>query len=151
MGDREGVQEKAAASREEVPPSHKAKTNTSIFPVGYTSHSGDQLRSVLSRHFGAGSYDLVAKNCNSFTDCALAFLLSRRLPKKYSSVETLGTSMPNVLSFASCYCYKTNPGAFDVDKVIMQIDENAGKGTAEDEYRRLLPIDYSRPLSLLRR
>ncbi|CAE7677233.1 spin [Symbiodinium pilosum] len=43
--------------------------------MGLTRISGDDLREQLGRFFKRGSYDLLRKNCNSFTDCALFFLL----------------------------------------------------------------------------
>eukprot|EP00928_Gymnodinium_smaydae_P061584 TRINITY_DN45629_c0_g1_i1.p1 TRINITY_DN45629_c0_g1~~TRINITY_DN45629_c0_g1_i1.p1 ORF type:complete len:219 (+),score=35.78 TRINITY_DN45629_c0_g1_i1:86-742(+) len=117
-----------------VPFSHLQKTGTRVVEVGSTHRTGSDLTERLDRHFRPGTYDIVRKNCNSFTDCALAFLVSRRLPKMYSTVEQLGRGIgAGVLSFASGGRYKANPkaDAFSVDAVVMQVDDNAWMGTAE--------------------
>eukprot|EP00971_Amphidinium_carterae_P016317 321643-Amphidinium_carterae.1 len=43
-------------------------------PMGRAACSRDQLLSKLGQHFQEGTYDLLRKNCNSFTDCALYIL-----------------------------------------------------------------------------
>merc|ERR1712113_375062 len=90
----------------------------------------------LGTHFRAGSYDLTVKNCNAFTDCALAFLLSRRLPRKYSSTEKLGQGIPNLLNWASGGRYVANEKAqnFDLEATVLRIDENAWMGTTEVDH-----------------
>jgi len=131
--DKDGVQAKKISVA--IPPSHANKTSTNVINVGNTNRTGEELIQKLSRFFQPGSYDLICKNCNTFTDCALAYLLSRRLPKMYSSVEAMAKGMPTVLSLASGGRYKANPAAvnFDVEKVVMSIDENAWMGTASAE------------------
>jgi len=69
--------------------SHQGKPSE-IVDLGYSRHNGLQLLCVLQPYFAPSSYDLVRKNCNSFSDCALHFLLRKRLDKKYSALERLG-------------------------------------------------------------
>merc|ERR1711924_94711 len=86
--------------RFDIPPSHFGKDRSVVFEVGQTQKTGDDLSEVLKPYFQQDSYDLVCKNCNSFTDCALAFLLSRRLPKKYSMTESLGKDLPRITPYS---------------------------------------------------
>merc|ERR1712157_163322 len=41
------------------------------FAMGTAQRSAQQLRDELSSHFLPGTYDLLRKNCNSFSDAAL--------------------------------------------------------------------------------
>mmetsp|Transcript_21206 Transcript_21206/g.38718 ORF Transcript_21206/g.38718 Transcript_21206/m.38718 type:complete len:193 (+) Transcript_21206:128-706(+) len=115
------------------PGSHAPMTNTKVTSVGKTKKSGPDLVNCLRAYFAAGSYDHIAKNCNSFTDCALAFLISRRLPKALRRMEQLGKDNPNMVAIASNGRYKPNPKAkdFDLEKVVLKVDANAWMGTTE--------------------
>ncbi|CAK9043157.1 Desumoylating isopeptidase 1 (DeSI-1) (PPPDE peptidase domain-containing protein 2) [Durusdinium trenchii] len=57
--------------------------------VGLSAASGAELLSFLGEHFREGSYDLLRKNCNAFTDCALYFLCEQRLDLRYRAMEQL--------------------------------------------------------------
>ena len=46
-----------------------------------------QVSLALREHFARNTYDLLRKNCNTFSDVALAFLLGRRLDPKYNQVR----------------------------------------------------------------
>jgi hypothetical protein len=63
-----------------------------ITELGYTTMPRRKLVEALKPHFGPGSYDLLRKNCNSFSDCALYFLLGQRLDEKYRSMEKVGAT-----------------------------------------------------------
>jgi hypothetical protein len=128
----DGLQCRVVANRFDIPPSHFGKDRSMVFEVGQTQKTGDDLSEVLKPYFQQDSYDLVCKNCNSFTDCALAFLLSRRLPKKYSMTESLGKDLPRITSLLTDGRYKPNPKAqkFNLDKVVLHVDPNAWMGTA---------------------
>merc|ERR1711971_647024 len=82
------------------------------------------MRSALQRYFVSGTYDLLRKNCNSFSDCALFYLVHKRLPKKYRSMEQLGSAFSGIVQGASGGQYTPNPKAadFDLEKVILEID-----------------------------
>merc|ERR1712187_227734 len=71
-----------------------------------------------------GTYDLLQKNCNSFSDCALFFLLGKRLDTKYRSLEKRGKSFPSVMKSMG---YEKNDKAdgFDVEEVILGLDPKA--------------------------
>jgi len=44
----------------------------------------------LGEHFQPGTYDMLYKNCNSFTDCALFFLCEQRLWPGFRVAERVG-------------------------------------------------------------
>lgn len=69
--------------------SHQGKPSE-MHRLGYSTRTGAQLFTALHPHFKPGTYDLIRKNCNSFSDCALFFLLGRRLDSRYSMLERLG-------------------------------------------------------------
>jgi hypothetical protein len=91
-----------------------------ILDMGFTLCSGAQLALALSPHFERGSYDLIMKNCNSFSDCALHVLLRKRLDAKYCTLERMGRNCPSLVRLGSGGQYVPNPKAadFDVDAVI---------------------------------
>eukprot|EP00438_Fugacium_kawagutii_P009974 Skav234393 [mRNA] locus=scaffold873:88472:97580:- [translate_table: standard] len=68
------------------------------FQLGFSKYTGQQLLRVLQEHFRPGTYDLIRKNCNSFSDCAVYFLLGKRLPSKYSALESIGQRASGNLS-----------------------------------------------------
>mmetsp|Transcript_8032 Transcript_8032/g.17953 ORF Transcript_8032/g.17953 Transcript_8032/m.17953 type:complete len:194 (-) Transcript_8032:64-645(-) len=138
LGDKEyyfspmGVQEVPVVELSK-PSSHSVMTDTKVCEVGRTKRSGKELKQRLESHFPAGSYDHIAKNCNSFSDCALSFLISRRLPLQLRRMESLGKDNPTIVAVASNGRYKPNPKAknFDLEKVVLKVDENAWMGTTE--------------------
>jgi len=104
-----------------------------VIEVGMTRKTGMELQRALSPHFSLGTYDLVFKNCNSFTDASLAYLLSRRLPAEYTFSDQLGKDMPKMLSMLTDGRYAPNPEAeqFNLESVILRVDPNAWMGTAK--------------------
>ncbi|CAE7709956.1 spin [Symbiodinium necroappetens] len=65
-------------------PSHvRMADKPQVLYMGLTRISGEDLKEQLGRFFKRGTYDLLRKNCNSFTDCALFFLLDSRLDPGY--------------------------------------------------------------------
>lgn len=118
--------------------SHRNPQNPSSTPqvidMGMSQYTGSQLRAALDRHFPQGSYDLLKKNCNSFSDCALFYLLKKRLDKKYRSLEQIGAANPNLMKMVSGGQYTPNPKAetFDLEKLIADIDpDKAWSGTGQ--------------------
>jgi len=95
------------------------------FELGFSKWTGHQLLLVLQKHFRPGTYDLIRKNCNSFSDCALYFLLGKRLPAKYSALESIGqrASMDLLQRFTNG-AYQPNQEAvnFSIDTVIQHLD-----------------------------
>lgn len=106
--------------------------------MGYSSRTGSQLLSVLQPHFRPGSYDLVRKNCNSFSDSALCYLLrGERLERKYNAMERLGQGNVELLRQVTSGMYTPNPVSegFQVDTVIEAVsnlkDEDNKEGAAK--------------------
>jgi len=128
---KDGMQTKKIGARFSTPPSHEDKKMCVVFEVGHTRRSPNELIETMLQHFSPDSYDLLRKNCNSFTDCCLAYLISRRLPQKYSVSENLGKGMPGVVSFLTG-AYAPNPKAdeFKPECVVLKVDPNAWMGTS---------------------
>merc|ERR1719436_906469 len=114
--------------------STQVQINTQVFDMGMSQYSGSQLRAALERHFAPGTYDLLKKNCNSFSDCALAFLLRKRIDGKYRQLESIGARNPGLVSQLSGSGYTPNPKVqdWDIENVIKDIDpEKAWEGKGE--------------------
>jgi len=99
--------------------SHSGNT-PEIIEVGRTDHSGTELWWALQSHFRPGTYDLLRKNCNSFSDAALFFLTRARLETKYSALERMGTTSPALVGTVTNGMYVPNPIAenFNIEDVI---------------------------------
>lgn len=65
---------------------------TEVISVGFTALGGRGLMRGLEQHFQCGSYDVLLKNCNTFTDAALYFLTRNRLDARFSRLERLVAS-----------------------------------------------------------
>uniref|UniRef100_A0A7S2CEA5 PPPDE domain-containing protein n=1 Tax=Alexandrium andersonii TaxID=327968 RepID=A0A7S2CEA5_9DINO len=94
-----------------------------IIELGTTSLSGAQMARALRPHFKEQTYDLLRKNCNSFTDCAMFYLLGRRLDAKYYELEQIANSADRLMGIVrvlSLGDYKPNPraNAFDLEELI---------------------------------
>ncbi|CAJ1421861.1 unnamed protein product [Effrenium voratum] len=104
--------------------SHQGQPSEKV-TVGYSKWTGQQLVKALQEHFRPGTYDLIRKNCNSFSDCALHFLLGKRLPSKYSAMEVMGkrTSLDLIQHFTNG-AYQPNQAAanFSSESVMQQLD-----------------------------
>jgi hypothetical protein len=105
--------------------SHSAIGSTAVvFEMGASCHSDGDVIKVLGSKFQPGTYDLLRKNCNSFSDCALTYLLGKRLDAKYRQLESLGlsvqSSLPSFLEAASLGGYSPNPVAdgFDLEVTV---------------------------------
>jgi hypothetical protein len=55
--------------------------------MGTTNCGHDEFVEFMSSAFKINSYDSIRKNCNSFSDIALHFLLRKRLPFKFRCLE----------------------------------------------------------------
>merc|ERR1712007_207491 len=91
-----------------------------------TSKTCDDLFFGLMPHFTKGSYDVILKNCNSFTDCALYFLLGIRLKKCYSATErylreNIGIERFQVMTYG-VYESNTTAREFMTEDVIRILD-----------------------------
>mmetsp|Transcript_41346 Transcript_41346/g.118007 ORF Transcript_41346/g.118007 Transcript_41346/m.118007 type:complete len:244 (-) Transcript_41346:102-833(-) len=104
-----------------------------IEDLGRTSISGPQMVKALQTYFKEGTYDMLRKNCNSFSDCALFCLLGRRLDARYCEIEQIGTSADKhmaLVQLLSLGGYVPNPKAasFRAADVIERIGQ-----TGEDK------------------
>merc|ERR1719440_1618499 len=99
---------------------------TEKYEAGRTDFSGTELWWALQEHFRPGTYDLLRKNCNSFSDAALFFLCRKRLDKRFSTLETLGRESPELVRKI---IYMPNPVAdqFNIEQVIDAV-EKLGEG-----------------------
>lgn len=95
-----------------------------VIDFGKSHYSGSALKGRLERYFLPGTYDLLRKNCNSFSDVALFYLVHKRMDGKYRSMEKLGSSFSGLVQGFSGGKYTPNPKAadFDIEQVIKEID-----------------------------
>jgi len=124
------------------------KRATDVQLMGYTQYSGYQLTSLLNPFFQPGTYDLICKNCNSFSDCALYLLLGKRLEGKFSRMEKMGRTGQKRIGLMSGLRligmnYHANPQSqdFQVAHVIQRIDMfngQRGAGVVEVDERRAI-------------
>ncbi|CAE8595270.1 unnamed protein product [Polarella glacialis] len=126
--------------------SHGARS-VKRFDMGTTSISTETLREQLATHFLPGTYDLLRKNCNSFSDAALVILVGKRLDKKYRQLEQLGARFPQLVTSLSGGEYSLNSLAdsFDLERLCSDLrfgpswanqgqtldGEKAGRGGAQ--------------------
>lgn len=83
-----------------------------IREMGLSAHSVGELLQAMRPHFQAGTYDLLRKNCNCFSDCALMYLLGKRLDEGLSSLDRLGGYFESNLRVVLLMMgYKPNPRA----------------------------------------
>jgi len=106
--------------------SHESTSALRLEFVGLSQYSGTDLLDVLSEHFKPGTYDLLRKNCNSFSDCAIFFLCGQRLESGYRSIERLGRAADDHAGLVQSLSrgeYRPNQQAasFDLDQVIMAV------------------------------
>lgn len=105
--------------------SHQGEPSELVY-MGLSKRTGSQVLNALQTHFRPGSYDLIRKNCNSFSDCALHFLLQRRLPSKYSAMEAIGQRASlEMLQRVTKGAYHPNEAAkdFSAEDVISVVDQ----------------------------
>lgn len=94
--------------------------------TGTTKRSSKELLQCLSDHFLPGTYDLLKKNCNSFTDCALYFLCGTRLHPTFRRLDQLGvkadayTGIVQALTFGG-YAPNAQAEGFNIEDVIKSI------------------------------
>lgn len=103
--------------------SHEGKP-TELMEIGFSHRTGLQVLHCLSSHFQPGTYDLLRKNCNSFSDCALHLLLNTRLERRFSALERLGQGNMGLVQKFTQGSYQQNPAAasFNVSEVIAALD-----------------------------
>lgn len=86
--------------------------------IGGSRRTGKELVEFLEPHFKAGTYDLLRKNCNSFTDCALFFLCGVRLDGGFRAMEQLGDFYLAPLLSLGGYTANSQAAGFEVEDII---------------------------------
>jgi len=115
----------AGISRAQGAASHAhARQPAKTIDMGMSVKSGAQMFAALQTHFMPGTYDLLRKNCNSFSDAALFYLVKRRLSAEYKTLERLGATCPQLVQSISGGAYTPNPQAarFDSEVLIRELD-----------------------------
>lgn len=109
--------------------SHQQKPSERI-PLGFSEKTGAQLLRALQPFFKSGSYDLIRKNCNSFSDAAVYYLLGQRLERRFCALEKLGQANTDLLSQITKGMYKPNPlvNDFEVDSILPCLDKLSEDG-----------------------
>lgn len=113
--------------------SHQTKPSERI-ELGYSDKTGTQLLQALQPHFKSGTYDLVRKNCNSFSDCAIYYLLGQRLERRFCALEKLGQANTDLLSQMTKGMYKPNPAVddFQVEDILGALRQFKDKDDQDD-------------------
>lgn len=106
-----------------------------IVNMGASPRTGRELFVALKHHFQPGTYDLLGKNCNSFSDCALFFLLGVRLSAEFNTLERIGAAVPSIVQMISGGYYIPNPRAdtFSADNVLKSLDPTSPGSPGEAE------------------
>jgi len=126
--------------------SHKQNPEMKLMHMGLSRYSGMDLMEFLDQYFPPGHYDLLRKNCNSFSDCALYFLCEQRLDLKFRSLERLGKladEHSGIIQSISAGEYAPNPRAvgFDVEHVIDEI--RAERENVENQEETEEDVEFS--------
>jgi len=104
-----------------------------VTDLGYTKLPRREMVKYLRPHFMPGTYDLLRKNCNSFTDCCLTFLLDIRLDERYRTMEKIGAVTDEHMAVVRLFTgggYRPNPRSQDFKscKVVERIQEKRRPG-----------------------
>lgn len=108
--------------------SHKNNSDMQLFHMGLSNRNGADLIEFMDQYFPPGHYDLLRKNCNSFSDCALYFLCEQRLDWSFRTLERFGKLADDhagIIQSISGGEYTPNPRTvdFDVEAVIEDVKE----------------------------
>mmetsp|Transcript_33918 Transcript_33918/g.97517 ORF Transcript_33918/g.97517 Transcript_33918/m.97517 type:complete len:225 (+) Transcript_33918:103-777(+) len=96
-----------------------------VINMGLTDIPASKMLAVLEPYFMAGSYDILRKNCNAFSDCCLYYLLGARLEEQYNAIDKFGTSADKfgLVRLLTMFDYRPNPraGDFALDQVLEHV------------------------------
>jgi len=97
-----------------------------VIDMGISRYSHLDVARILRKHFLPGTYDILLKNCNSFTDCALYMMCEQRLAWHFRGLDTIGRTVDanGLLRSLLPDRYRPNPLCADwqLEDVIGQID-----------------------------
>lgn len=101
-----------------------------VVDMGTSKVSRTAMLNALRPHFLPGTYDLLRKNCNTFSDCCLAHMLGKRLDEKYASIEKIGSladKHTRLIWAATGGSYTPNPRAdgFQLTTVVEEVRRRA--------------------------
>jgi len=104
--------------------SHDSTDVKRVF-MGTSDLSSKEILAALSDDFRPGSYDILRKNCNAFTDGCLYLLCRKRLDPNFKTMETLGqvadsAGLVQTLTFGA-YTRNEKAAGFDLEAVITKI------------------------------
>jgi len=107
--------------------SHDSTDVKRIF-MGTSDLSSKEILAALSDEFRPGSYDILRKNCNAFTDGCLYLLCRKRLDANFKAAEMLAqvadsAGLVQTLTFGA-YTRNEKAAGFDLEAVIAKIDES---------------------------
>ncbi|CAE8647816.1 unnamed protein product, partial [Polarella glacialis] len=109
-----------------------------IIDMGATTQTPKEMLRALQWYFQRGTYDMLRKNCNSFSKCAVFYLVGLHMDSKYESLEQIGASLDRYTSLIRLIIsnYEPNPSAegFSTDLVIRDL-EWSGVGAASERRR----------------
>jgi len=105
------------------PRSRQKKGSKKLFDLGFCTYSTNDVFQAFFHFFKPGSYDIIHKNCNSFTDCVLYFLLGLRLDPLYTTTERHLKDFPGVKLWEMVVDSLYDSNHFSVDNVIRELDE----------------------------
>lgn len=97
--------------------------------LGMTTFSPEELVQAMLLYFQPDSYDLLLKNCNTFSDCALSYLLGKRLDQDFNSIDRLAGFAEQQFGFVGMLIgYTPNPKArvFMKDNAIVHLKSLSG-------------------------
>mmetsp|Transcript_52659 Transcript_52659/g.104576 ORF Transcript_52659/g.104576 Transcript_52659/m.104576 type:complete len:326 (+) Transcript_52659:70-1047(+) len=95
IGDKEyffdscGIESAPCFSSHLLDESQMMDPNLTTQSFGRIALTGEALVKGLTPFFEAGTYDIIFKNCNAFTDAAIYFLTRQRLDPQYTRMERL--------------------------------------------------------------
>ncbi|CAE8699969.1 unnamed protein product, partial [Polarella glacialis] len=84
----QGVREKASSG--------EPVSKREVVDLGRTHLDREAVMDVIGPYFQAGSYDVLRKNCNSFSDAAIYFLTKQRLEGRFNRLERMVTALEPV-------------------------------------------------------
>jgi len=97
----------------------QSRHGTEVVTIGFTNKTGTMMQDSVVKYFSAGTYDLLRKNCNCFSDCAIWYLCKIRLHQDYRSLEKKGQSFPSMIPG---YEKNAKADAYDHEATILALD-----------------------------
>lgn len=105
-------------------------SDTEVIDMGEHALDLADFGRKMGMYFQRNTYDLLRKNCNSFSDVALYYATGQRLPKSYRVLEAIGHAADRYTSFVQALSggtYQPNPRAegFDATTAIYELCQSS--------------------------